>query len=237
MNIRNPLGFLLLLFFSVSINGLVANAYAGNVVLPVDPVVLTPLGNFEQYGYYTFREDMRKCASPMCGGIFVKSVNRNLTRCPDGRLQPECYIGTVNNPNAIDLSHAALLRGVVRPLLFSNFANFGRFELKSAFRPVTSHLGAGQFVGLESNGRACITSPCFSYNQYVLNSDTFRVISGLDLTSVKATDAVLQTIWSGFANGKVIIAAGHNKKVQELAGTGITFVANQLYLPIKPSLK
>ncbi len=231
MNNYRPLGFFLLLFFSMTIDGFVASAYAVGVVSPDNPVVSNTLNDFEQYGYYSFRKDLRKCSSPMCGGIFIKAVNRKLTRCPDGRLQLECYVGTIKNHKGIDLTHAALLRGFVKP---TTFFGFGLFELKSAFKPATNRIGKGQYVGLEGNGLVCITSPCFSYNQYSLNSDMFYVISGLDLSSVNATDKVLQAAWSRVGSGQVIIAAGYNKKVAELGGAGITFFANQFYLPINP---
>ena len=35
--------------------------------------------------YYSVREDMRRCMSPLCGGYFVKRVNQSRTRCGNGR--------------------------------------------------------------------------------------------------------------------------------------------------------
>ncbi|HMJ26230.1 MAG TPA: DUF6748 domain-containing protein, partial [Pyrinomonadaceae bacterium] len=43
---------------------------------PAEPDSLSSTSTF-----YTVREDMRRCASPMCGGYFVKRVNLPLTRC------------------------------------------------------------------------------------------------------------------------------------------------------------
>lgn len=231
MNSRLFFLFLLMLFGVAT----TSNAKDTALINPFDPLPLPLLsGDFEQYGYYTFRQDFRKCASPMCGGIFVKSVNHKVTRCADGSFRTECYLGTVDNRSNIPLKQVALLRGFIRPTVFGGF---GSFVLKSAFKPASLQPGQGQFVGLENNGLFCITSPCFSYNQYVLNSDVNRVISGLDLQAVKANEKVLQLAWDRLANGQVLIAAGYNKKVRELAGVGITFVANQVYLPIKSGAK
>jgi hypothetical protein len=43
--------------------------------------------------YYSVRPDnLRKCASPFCGGSFVKALNRRRTPCGDGTLAQECYV-------------------------------------------------------------------------------------------------------------------------------------------------
>ena len=73
------------------------------------------------------RQDARKCAYPMCGGYFVKSVNQKLTRCADGTRQKECHAVQLNT-NALGWTpeqHAtfdaqfaqgkALVRGVLEP--------------------------------------------------------------------------------------------------------------------------
>ena len=36
---------------------------------------------------------------------------------------------------------------------------------------------------------------------------------------------------------KRLIATGVNKQLEELAGTGVTLIANQFYLPIKPDIQ
>src|ERR687898_992732 len=46
----------------------------------------------ENFSYYTLRADLRRCASPMCGGFFVKLVNHGRTRCADGRNLTKCYV-------------------------------------------------------------------------------------------------------------------------------------------------
>jgi hypothetical protein len=42
---------------------------------------------------YSISVDSRKCASPVCGGYFIKAVNRGQTRCSDGKIQDSCYVG------------------------------------------------------------------------------------------------------------------------------------------------
>src|SRR6476661_6013307 len=45
--------------------------------------------------YIVTHRDLRRCASPMCGGVFVKRVNADQTRCVDGSLQSECYVESI----------------------------------------------------------------------------------------------------------------------------------------------
>ncbi|MDP2904459.1 MAG: hypothetical protein Q8N96_15355 [Methylovulum sp.] len=187
---------------------------------------------FDQRGYYTFRPDLRKCLSPLCGGYFVKAVNRTLTRCPDGSLQAECYVASLTNRKKLDLSSASLLQGAIRPKIYQGFGNLGIFSLQAAFSPATKAVGAGLFVGLENNGIVCITTPCFSADQYLLNRNKIRMISGIDLQAVGATGTVLNDALAIMANGGVLIASGTNQQVEEVTGKGITFVANQFYLPM-----
>jgi hypothetical protein len=82
-------------------------------------------------GYFVVtRQDMRKCASPMCGGVFVKRANQALTRCADGTMQAECYtygleLGALGLPaNAADTfrSDFNAKHGVVRATVRSFIA-------------------------------------------------------------------------------------------------------------------
>ncbi|HEU4767395.1 MAG TPA: DUF6748 domain-containing protein, partial [Pyrinomonadaceae bacterium] len=45
--------------------------------------------------FYTIRRDVRRCASPMCGGYFIKVLNQSRTRCANGRSMNECYVASI----------------------------------------------------------------------------------------------------------------------------------------------
>ncbi|MDO9105554.1 MAG: hypothetical protein Q7U57_11395 [Methylovulum sp.] len=189
---------------------------------------------FNPNGFYTFRPDLRKCVSPLCGGIFVKEVNRKQTRCADGSLQQECYVATVINKQAFDITEAALVQGKLLPKNYPGFGNLGEFVLTSAARSVTDKTVTWRFVGLENNGIVCITTPCFSVDEYSLNSVKIKEISEIDLESVGANKEDLQQAQDIIAGGGVLLAAGINEQVQQQTGLGVKFVAEQFYLPIKP---
>src|SRR5688572_31228014 len=64
--------------------------------------------------FYTIRRDLRRCASPMCGGYFIKLVNQPRTRCANGRSMPECYVASIewNGQPEAD-ADGALVRGTL----------------------------------------------------------------------------------------------------------------------------
>src|SRR5690349_18520236 len=55
-----------------------------------------PKSKLSNSTFYLVRPDLRKCASPMCGGYFVHQVNSDLTRCANGRQMSECYVSSID---------------------------------------------------------------------------------------------------------------------------------------------
>src|SRR5688572_21550681 len=42
--------------------------------------------------YFQLTRDLRRCASPLCGGFWLSAVNRLATRCSDGSYRSRCYV-------------------------------------------------------------------------------------------------------------------------------------------------
>lgn len=216
-----------------------SSAFDGPIVtysLTAQLSVKPPVG-FDQNGYYLARQDFRKCASPMCGGIYVKHVNKRVMRCPNGRSSNECYIGTPDwsklgfypFANLPSTDSAILLKGVV-----DRSVEFGRFTAEAAFSPAGKKAPTGTFYGVENNGIMCITSPCFSFDQYTLNSkNPVGKISNLDLTRSGASEKDMETAYALMAEGDTVLIAGVNRRERQMAGVGIKLVASQFYLPIR----
>lgn len=233
MKNRTIQAFLALLLFWASSSG-VADV-SGEISRNIADLASAPAnGDFNQQGYFTFRSDLRLCPFPFCGGIFVKAVNHKLTRCADGMMQAECYVALIKNNKNIDISTAVLLRGRIKPKNFPGFGNLGLFKLKAAFSSATLAAGEGIFVGLENNGTVCIVAPCPTVDQFLLNKNKIRVISGIDLGAVGASQQNLNDAITIMADGGTLIASGINMQVEEIAGIGITFVADQFYFSIEP---
>jgi hypothetical protein len=212
------------------------NATAQPVLSTMMPVATD--SGFNQRQYFTSRPDLRKCVSPLCGGLFVKQVNKNKTRCADGSLQNECYVAEVDwsaiSSDPIDANDNLLLQGTIASKTFDNFGNLGIFKAQAAYTPVVDKVlkNNNTFVGLENNGIVCITTPCFSVDEHVLNSSKIRPISSINLENVGATQAQVTAAYDMMAQEGVLLAAGVNRQEQGVAGLGLTFTARQFYLPI-----
>src|SRR5262245_33637628 len=48
------------------------------------------------YTYYFVKPDLRRCASPFCGGVFYRLANAETTRCLDGKLAAQCYAASAD---------------------------------------------------------------------------------------------------------------------------------------------
>ena len=202
--------------------------------------------DFDQRGFYQLRPDYRRCIAPLCGGVFVKKVNRRYTRCADGQLLKECYVAQVDtaslgfNPLSTGLSigfdTALLVKGRILAKKYEGFGNLGVFQLRAAFRPASAAPAAGRFVGIQNNGIVCVTSPCFSFDQFVLNRKHVRSVSQFDLSRVDADPTDLDQAQQIIGAGDVLLAAGNNRQVNARAGNGVAFIATQFYLPIQPDI-
>lgn len=237
MKTRNIPVLLMALIFFIATPGYAEELGGSASVVTGDSAISATGEDFNPQGYYTFRTDPRLCPSPLCGVFFVKAVNRKLTRCANGSFKETCYIAAINNPQNIDLTSAALLQGRIKPKVYPGFGNLGVFELQAVFSSATADAGKGIFVGLENNGIVCITTPCFSIDQSLLDSCKSRVISGVDLTGFGASDEDIQKALAIVADSGALIAAGADKQVKETAGLGVTFVASQVYFPIAAIVK
>jgi len=216
-------------------------------------VTINAYQEFEQYDFYTVRHDLRKCPSPQCGGYFVKKVNDRNSQCANGQFKQECYVSSINYEkirlNSIQFQHSILLQGEIKiapsvALTNQDFSKnsvssepLGIFIAKAAYRPLSTKSPRGVFVGLQDNGMRCVTEPCFSIDQYILNHDEIRMISNYNLEKTGATRKQLERAYSTIANGGVVLASGINKEYEEIAGTGINFIADQLYIPVQPLSK
>lgn len=199
-----------------------------------------------QSDVFTARPDFRKCAAPVCGGYFVKLVNKKLTQCANGRLQEECYVASIVYGNSPVGSAAQsftnrtplLLIGAIVSKHYNRVGNLGVFIAKEAYRSATHNTAVGNFYGVTNNGIMCITTPCFSYDEVLLNSNNrIAKLSDVNLEMSGALPDDIARAQQLLANGGTLYAAGKNQKYQGFAGIGVRLVAQQFYLPVKPVSK
>lgn len=186
--------------------------------------------------YYQARPDYRRCMWPMCGGMFVKAVNRRLTRCADGRWAEACYVAELEwkvTSDPFSDREATLLRGYVKSREYDESGEFGVFFVQEAYRSATPDEPQGTFVGLRIEDVDCVTYPCFFIGEDILNYNLRRKASDLNMDDVDAGERDFVTAVYLLEAGETLIAAGENVYSREENGINVTFVADQYYLPIR----
>lgn len=202
--------------------------------------LISDTADFDTLNFYTARPDFRKCAAPLCGGYFIKAVNMGLTRCADGKFRTECYVAEIKFGSA-GLSGADaplslnpyLIQGQLTAKREGKSTVLGYFNATAAYVALVPETSTGLFVGLQNNGVVCVTSPCFSYDQLLLNSRRERQISHINFDSITNKKVDIDELWNSLGAGEVIIATGKNQQTQEMVGPGISFVVDNLYRPLK----
>ena len=144
--------------------------------------------------YVVTRQDFRKCAYPMCGGVYVKAVNQTKTTCLDGTKQTDCYVAGIDldalglpDDDAVNLrgratGGLAVLSGSIQPL--DSHPSFGSLVATAAFSAHTDTAGSGTFYDVRDTGIVCITAPCLSLDATKVNSSTGKKLADLDFSAL-----------------------------------------------------
>jgi hypothetical protein len=184
--------------------------------------------------YFTAVRDVRRCASPRCGGYFVRAVNRALTRCADGSFAERCYVAEIDWNAAGGEPESAgtelMVRGRLEPNVFPGIGNFGRLVAAEGWGSASIALGSGAFFRLADTGLRCITDPCFFISAELLNFGTSVGLSDLDLSAVGASELDLERASQALADG-TLLAAGTLRVTSGTAGAGLLLRSSQFYLP------
>ncbi len=195
--------------------------------------------------YIVTRLDLRKCAYPVCGGYFVKAVNRALTRCANGTLQKDCHVATLDasalrwssdDRDAFEQSFipGQALAGGKLVALKSSTSKVDTLVISEAWVGQALRKPSGVFSALKNSGIVCITTPCPSIKETVLNYPISSNIHGLNLA---ASGAKPDRVDAGFqALGSTgVLAAGEHRAITGPAGEGQALVVSEFYLPFAPA--
>ncbi|WP_341531012.1 DUF6748 domain-containing protein [Nostoc sp. UHCC 0302] len=133
-----------------------------------------------------------------------------------------------------DYGSRVILRGSIVPVEFSPFGEFGNLRVKEAFYAATDAPAKGTFVALKDNGIRCITTPCFSTDNLILNKPKISQVSSIDLSKTDATQKQLDAATSEIF-GQGLIAVGKTEVVGNSDPTkrDTKFVATKFYLRVE----
>jgi hypothetical protein len=219
----------LLLAFSACDAGISADEYDDNTVDgKADSLSSTST-------YYQARHDLRRCVSPMCAGLWIKRVNRELTKCVDGKYAAECYVPEVNLAKTgltgddassflgrFESGHA-LVRGSIGKKSYGNFGNLGILNATQAWDAPSDALPSGETYAISDNGKRCITNPCNNLHAANLNRTVDKDFYDLDYSATGASEEDILASWDLLDSR--FLAAGVFK--------GNVLVVSQFYLPAK----
>lgn len=195
--------------------------------------------------YIVTRPDLRKCAYPVCGGYFVKAVNRALTRCANGALEKDCHVAALDaralqwsakDREAFEQSFmpGQALAGGKLVAVKSGTTKVDTLVIGEAWVGQALRKPSGIFSALKNSGIVCITTPCPSIKETTLNYPISRNIHGLDLAASGAKPERVDAGWQALATTGVL-AAGDHRAITGPAGQGQQFVASEFYLPFIPA--
>lgn len=197
------------------------------------------------YAYFEIWSDLRKCASPTCGGWFVSRLNRSTTRCVDGRIASSCYTpvldwsatGLTDREQApfLDACQRAAASSGTYAIVRGEFARtnatprpeLGRFLVLEAWVAEGDPVTEGTFVRVQDNGLRCFAAPCPSITEQTLNKSTRTNISALDwtpsgLTADQAAECMQDL---GTRDGLLIAGYRYNYTVNGTGAKGRTVTA------------
>ena len=197
----------------------------GTSLIPTPPA-------FDPKGYYHVRQDYRRCMAPLCGGYWLRKVNRRRMRCADGKKAEECYVADiVADSDFAFKGPTQLLKGHHCTKEWDNFGELGTFTLEVAHSQASETEGTGAFVAVKDNGIRCITHPCPSMTEIFLNRKRSRNIA--DLQFSEELDAEMVS-WARnkIMSGEEVVVSGRHNRVTGPAGKALGLKVNQIYKEI-----
>lgn len=199
--------------------------------------------------YVVTRRDFRKCAAPMCGGLFVQRVNQDATICADGQAQAECYVGAIDL-SALQLDGAgeealrealaggrALVRGSLQAGGDANFPQVGALVASEGWLARAGAEKPGEaFYRLRGIHAKCSSLPCPSAHAFRLNTGWDALLAEVDLAatgaSQEAQDAANMAMYE---TPEGILVAGSLTTVSGENGTMKALVTSEFYTRAVPA--
>lgn len=184
--------------------------------------------------YYTVTPDMRLCASPKCGGFFIKAVNQKSTTCADGTVADSCYVAAIDyramggDPQV--KAATVVVKGKQTLVDYGALGKFGQLIALDAWGSATSVVPSGIYYRMQSQPIVCITAPCFNIKAETLNVGTITSLSSYDLSRVGATREQIAAAVEAMKDGR-LLASGGIVSVPPTTRPGRQLNATQFFLP------
>ncbi|NVB82282.1 MAG: hypothetical protein HOV81_28130 [Kofleriaceae bacterium] len=198
------------------------------------------------YTYFEVWADFRRCAAPVCGGFYLKRLNRSTTVCANGQAKSSCYVPSLDwadsnlsdalqaqlidaaNRDAMSYGAIALVRGRMASQTYPGQGNLGKFVVTEAWVAENDSVSDGVFAKIHDNGVRCITSPCPTIGEKGLNSSNTANVHGLDWSTGGFTDEQIATLGNEIVtrpSGIIIAGDRYTFKENNVKAKGRTVTA------------
>ncbi len=183
--------------------------------------------------YYRVRRDLRRCASPLCGGYFINGVNQSLTRCANGRSLPECYVTSINWGGQAEIEPAkALLRGSLETKS-NRSGKYGVLRILEAWQAVSSNEAIGAYYRVTDRGLRCVAAPCETHHETKLNTTFSRNVAGVDLAGTGVGENQINEAVAAMLVSEGLLVTGTHVPVSGPGGKSQMLKATQFFLKAK----
>lgn len=189
--------------------------------------------------FFAARPDLRRCASPLCGGSFVRALNRQKTTCVDGTMAPECYVANLDlRPTGLPAATQQQLVSDQRKVIFvgairrsAKFRGFGTLVTKEAWLGVND-TPAGVTLLTKNNGIVCIKAPCPSFSGELVNRNREFMLS-LDLSVLRASAPDLERVQEALQKDGALLSGRFRAPYSQTAQLSATQAFLRLSKPSK----
>ncbi len=200
-------------------------------------------------GWFVVRPDLRRCAAPASGGYFVKADNVAQTTWLASNKRNECYVASLDW-SATLFSSDEQQKLSTSPVVFhgrliaSTYAhrNYADLSVANVWAPAGTPTVDHGYLTVEqslyrawANGITCISAPCPSTTQLLLNTTRQRNIAGVDLSGTTANDKQIVEGTDALATGAGILVDGADGWTKGPAGSMRELVASNFYLEVTPA--
>jgi uncharacterized protein DUF6748 len=203
--------------------------------------------------YYAIISDLRRCASPTCGGWFLKELNQSTTTCHDRSTADQCYTPVLDWSNSnvpesqqaelLDAARTSATSGQVYAIVGGTFGRtnnttpqprLGRFIIAEAWVAEGDGAARGTFVHVRDNGLRCFVAPCPNLTETTLNTSQVTNIAEVDFAPSGMSDAEIAQCTQSMYEPVGILVAGDRYTVQVDGRTADGRTATQAYLQLGP---
>lgn len=201
----------------------------------------------DAHAYFEVTTDLRRCPSPLCGGWFMRRLDRSTTTCHDGRHAGTCYTPVLDwseadlsddqraklldasSKDAVSEGVYAIARGRFEPTNTTPRPAMGRFVIGEAWVAEGVAVSAGVFVKLKDNGLRCFAAPCPNLTEKTLNTPRVADIAELDWTPSGLSDRQIEGLSAAMYGSEGILVAGYRYTVHDSGSTAKGRTATAAY--------